>query len=210
MDTVRTMRITLASIAALSAMLFAWLVVLVQSGSTMSWDRAVLQSIHAWSAPVADWFFVIITDFGAGVAVVTAGLVAIMFARKGWWRRAITVAASVGGAAFINLLLKLLFQRVRPDLWVSPIVETGFSFPSGHAMISSALLLSLMVVAWSTRWRWLAIIGGGVTIILIGLSRLYLGVHYPTDIMAGWCVGVAWVALVTLIVWWRRSPFVRR
>jgi membrane-associated phospholipid phosphatase len=81
-------------------------------------------------------------------------------------------------------------------LWQQIVIEKGYSFPSGHAMISCALAITIMILCWPTRWRRLAIIGGTIYFILVGISRLYLGVHYPSDVLGGWCVSIAWLYLV--------------
>ena len=97
-------------------------------------------------------------------------------------------------------MAKILFQRARPALWLSPAPEQDYSFPSGHAMLSVAIAGSLIALAWPTRLRWPALIGGTMSVVGIGLSRLYLGVHFPSDIMAGWCAALLWVTGVYLIV----------
>ncbi|MDF2461379.1 MAG: acid phosphatase, partial [Candidatus Saccharibacteria bacterium] len=111
-----------------------------------------------------------------------------------------TVVLSVAGAALLNLLLKASFQRDRPDLWESIVTETSYSFPSGHAMASSALAFSVMLVLWETKWRWLAVAVGTIYFVLVGVSRMYLGVHFPSDVVAGWCVSLAWVGIVHRIL----------
>ena len=112
----------------------------------------------------------------------------------------------VGGAALLNMVLKLIFERPRPDLWEQLIIETSFSFPSGHAMASSALAFSVIAIAWNTRFRWYAVGVGVLFMLVIGFSRLYLGVHYPTDVLAGWFVSGAWVLLVALVVYVQTRP----
>jgi undecaprenyl-diphosphatase len=107
---------------------------------------------------------------------------------------------AVAGAWSINIMAKLLFQRVRPALWQSPVPEHDYSFPSGHAMLSMAIAGSLIILAWPTCLRWPALIGGSIGVLGIGLSRLYLGVHYPSDIIAGWCASLLWVTGVYLIL----------
>lgn len=183
----------------------------VTEGSTLAFDEAVLVGINDRSTSYLDTFFVVSTQLGGviGVAAITIGIF-IAFLLRHRYRWATILAAGVAGAALINVILKLIFERVRPDLWDQLIVETSFSFPSGHAMASSALAFSLIVVAWKTRYRWMAIGLGALFIIVIGLSRLYLGVHYPSDVFAGWLVSAAWVSLVVLAVnGWRGARRVR-
>ena len=107
---------------------------------------------------------------------------------------------TVGGAAVANLVLKLLFHRDRPSLWHPSVVETSFSFPSGHAMLSAALILSIIFIVWKTRLRLASIVIGSILILLIGTSRLYLGVHYPSDVAAGWCASLAWIVVVVAVI----------
>lgn len=74
------------------------------------------------------------------------------------------------------------------------------SFPSGHATSSAALVASLVVLGWSTRYRIAALVGGAAFLAAVGLSRMYFGVHYPSDILGGWCVSLAWVAALALVL----------
>ena len=134
---------------------------------------------------------VVIEDL-AGHDGKTKGLLT-QFAGLGWSR-----ALIVGGAAAINFLTKLIFHRVRPHLWPSLTPEADYSFPSGHALISLAVMVSLLLLAWPTRWRGPTLLAGGFFVLLVGLSRLYLGVHYPTDVLAGWAAGGAWCCAVLL------------
>jgi len=78
--------------------------------------------------------------------------------------------------------------------------EAGYSFPSGHAMASAALGLALAVALWNSRWRWWGLVFAVVYIAFVGYSRLYLGVHYPTDILAGWLVSGVWVLAIALLI----------
>jgi membrane-associated phospholipid phosphatase len=120
---------------------------------------------------------------------------------------AYTLAAGVGGAAILNAVLKLSFQRVRPSLWIPIVHESSFSFPSGHAMASSALALTIMVLVWPTRWRWPAIVLGAAYIVLIGFTRVYLGVHYPSDVIGGWAVSFVWIMTMRAIISRRRAGY---
>ncbi len=112
---------------------------------------------------------------------------------------AVALLSSLVGASFLNVLFKNLFQRPRP-VGLNLVAETGFSFPSGHAMLSMAVLGMLVVIAHDRmrpgRRRLLVIAGLSALILLVGLSRLYLGVHYPSDVLAGYLASLCWVALV--------------
>ncbi len=177
----------------------------VHEGDTLVVDQTILTTINQQSTQGLDSFFVTFTELGGliGVVAITAGILALLLLRKKY-RAATIVAAGVGGAALINIILKAIFERPRPDLWDQLIVEHSFSFPSGHAMASSALAFSIIALFWNTRYRWFVVAGALLYILLIGLSRLYLGVHYPTDVLAGWLVSGAWVlSVVFAINGWR-------
>lgn len=169
----------------------------VLDGETLAFDEAILVAINGTSSAFWDSFFSAITHLGgvAGVIIISGIITAVLFFRKKY-RDIALLAVSVGGAALLNVVLKLIFERPRPDLWEQLVIETSFSFPSGHAMISSALAFSVIVIAWNTRFRWYAVWLGALFTLAIGFSRLYLGVHYPTDVLAGWLVSGAWVLLV--------------
>jgi membrane-associated phospholipid phosphatase len=160
----------------------------------MAADTSILQWIHSHATPALDVFFLVVTTIGDVEILLPATLIiAGYLLYKKQRLNALIILFSVGGAATANFMLKLLFHRDRPSFWHSLITETGYSFPSGHAMLSSALILSIIFIAWKTRWRWLTVTLGMIIIALIGLSRLYMGVHYPTDIIAGWSVSLVWV-----------------
>jgi Membrane-associated phospholipid phosphatase len=154
------------------------------------------------ASPAFDSFFVAFTELGGLIVVpiVTFALFVYLLIKK-QYPKALLVSVGVGGAAAIAYILKSVFDRPRPDLWEWLIVETQFSFPSGHAVASSALAFCVVILVWRTKWRTLAIVLGGIYVLAIGVSRLYLGVHYPTDILGGWLLSTAWVALVTSVIY---------
>jgi undecaprenyl-diphosphatase len=100
----------------------------------------------------------------------------------------------------INRTVKLLLHRARPHLWASPSPELDYGFPSGHAMSSMTFVVMLAVLTWNTRWRWWVLITGSLFVILIGWTRLYLGVHYPSDVLAGWMAALSWALGVSLVI----------
>ncbi|MCB1057358.1 MAG: phosphatase PAP2 family protein [Acidobacteria bacterium] len=110
--------------------------------------------------------------------------------------RALRLAAASGGALLLTPVLKLVFDRPRPDA-VPHLVDVSMaSFPSGHSLHSAAAYMTLAAVAaTSSRHRLAAFLLAAVLTLLIGTSRIYLGVHYPTDVFAGWCLGGAWAVV---------------
>lgn len=109
---------------------------------------------------------------------------------------ALVLVASVAGGALLNVFLKMSFARPRPDLVAHLVKETTMSFPSGHSANSAVIYLTLAILLASTqirsRVRWLIIICALLITMIIGLSRVYLGVHWPSDVVAGWVVGATW------------------
>ena len=115
-------------------------------------------------------------------------------AEAGW------LTASILGASAANALIKLFVDRPRPTVVDHLANVSNASFPSGHAMISTAILLTVGAMLAETQRtaaaRTYLMAGAGVLSLLIGLSRIYLGVHWPTDVLAGWCFGAVWALLV--------------
>jgi membrane-associated phospholipid phosphatase len=120
-------------------------------------------------------------------------------------RPGLFAAVAVAGSALLNLAGKAVFQRERPDLWLSIAPEYNYSFPSGHAMGSATLAVTVLLLVWHTRWRWPAALLGLGFMLWVASSRVYLGVHWPSDIIAGWAAAIAWVVAVYLIVQPRRG-----
>lgn len=184
---------------------FLLLAYLVMQGLTLSFDASVLRHINTTTSVWQDTMWQIITDLGGAVAVtlIVAITTAVVWCRHRV-RAALQFAMSVVGAMALSSILKLIFSRERPELWEQLITETTHSFPSGHAIASSAIALSVVVLLWQTKWRIWAVAIGLVYVGLIGYSRLYLGVHYPTDVLAGWLVSIAWVSLMVVAFTRRR------
>jgi undecaprenyl-diphosphatase len=120
---------------------------------------------------------------------------------------ALQLAVGVVSGTVLSNLLKIGFNRPRPALDNAPIVFTS-SFPSGHATMSAVVYLTLAAILAlherSGRLRVLYLSVAGLVTIVVGVSRVYLGVHYPTDVVAGWCLGSAWAIVCALVAqWWR-------
>ncbi len=108
-------------------------------------------------------------------------------------RAAALVVLAVAGAELLQLGLKPLFGRPRPGVF-PPLERIGSAaYPSGHALVSAALAGALVLICWQRRWRTLAALPAAVYVLAVGFSRLYLGVHYPSDVLAGWLLAAAWV-----------------
>ncbi|MDJ0364016.1 phosphatase PAP2 family protein [Hymenobacter sp. H14-R3] len=136
-----------------------------------------------------------ITFFGSVKFFVPASiLVPLLLYRSGYGRYAIELLLSMAGGILLNALLKLWFHRDRPS--TALFYQYGLSFPSGHAMMGVAYYgcLAWLVVQYRARWGVAAALVGFA--LLIGLTRVYFHVHYPTDVVAGFCGGAAWLVLL--------------
>jgi len=165
------------------------------------WDVPLLLAIRTTARPQLDVFAVTLTKFGVfwGVFPVAAVVVLILF-RQRRWRSLAYLTTTLLGSIVINRTAKVLLHRVRPHLWESPAPEFDYGFPSGHAMSSMTLVAALVILTWHTRWRLPVLVVGGLFVLTIGWTRLYLGVHYPSDILAGWMASVAWAVGVSVLL----------
>lgn len=165
------------------------------------WDVSTLLWIHGKSSPQLDVFASLLTKLGVfwGVFPV-ATLISLVLLIKRKWRLLAYLIPTLLGSIIINRTAKLLLHRVRPHLWESPAPEFDYGFPSGHAMSSMTLVAALIVLTWGTRWLWSVLIIGSLFVLAIGWTRLYLGVHYPSDILAGWMASIAWAVGVSLLI----------
>lgn len=166
---------------------------LVERGS-FPWDEPVLRWLHAHASPGLDSAMVLVSQVGMwwGLVPFDIGLSALLLSRRQWTRGTFFIL-SVGGAGLLNVLTKEVFGRERPALWLSIAPAQSFSFPSGHAMGSSAAVAASAVLVWRTRARWPVIVIGTAWVLLVSGSRAYLGVHYPSDLVAAWLASLAWV-----------------
>jgi undecaprenyl-diphosphatase len=172
----------------------------VVEGDSRAFDRAVLLYIHH---NVPDWLdepMRLVTALGYYYVVVPLLAVALfLFYRRGWRLSAVLLAVSTGGSIVLTTVLKGVFQRARPELFDSGYQASFYSFPSGHATVAVGFYGMLTVIlAYQLRGfaRWLVAISGTLIVLLIGSSRLYLGVHYPTDILAGYLSALLWLVCV--------------
>lgn len=162
-------------------------------------DQTIMRFWHAHATPALDRLALALSYLGGplNMTLLSGGIGAALFLTH---RRlaARFFALAIGGAVFLNLSAKAFFGRARPSLWASIAPETSFSFPSGHAMGAAALAAALTFLFWPTRWRWMAMALTVLFALGVGWSRMYLGVHYPSDVVAGWVVSVGWVGGVHL------------
>lgn len=182
------------------ALLFLVIAFCIVTKTTNQFDQTALLWIHSFRSSGLDALFLFFTSLGnvPSLTLITTLIVGLLIYRKNY-ENAQFLVCGVVGAAIGNGVLKLIFQRSRPELWHQIITETGYSFPSGHAMINSALIMCLIVLLWQTRYKIVALVLGVIVTVMISLSRLYLGVHYPTDVIAGIAAGCLWAIMMTAL-----------
>ncbi|HEX5694359.1 MAG TPA: phosphatase PAP2 family protein [Arenimonas sp.] len=173
----------------------------IHEADPLGFDEPVLRWAESSASPALDEAMLLASQLGYTWGVVPlAVLVFGGLLATARIRRALYFALAVGGSALLNLVAKAVFVRERPSLWLSIAPEHSYSFPSGHAMGAMSLAAAIVLLLWFTRWRWPALVLGLGFTLWVGGSRVYLGVHYPSDILAGWAAALAWVSAVYLVV----------
>jgi undecaprenyl-diphosphatase len=206
-----------ALVATAGIFLFVWVAVRVEQGATQAADDAIMRWMGAHRVPWIEHTFAQITLLGTGIVVLAIVGVAALFL---WLTRhkysATLLLVATGGGIIVNNLLKLAFDRPRPQLFPWAATAMSSSFPSGHAMSSTIVYVTVAYLAARLQRhraaRWATMLVAAVLIVLICASRVYLGVHYPSDVGAGIVIGLAWAALCLAaleaiqIVGQRRAP----
>lgn len=193
----------LSLLVGLAAALLAWVFVQLGSeiaeGDTRAFDMAILRAMqalrdgHPWAAAIMrDLSALGSTAVLTLCTTITVGYLALASARR---IAGLVAVAIILGAAGISLL-KAIFARVRPGAAFAEVVASGMSFPSGHAGMSAIVYLTLGALLASTRSRTVErtyiIAAAAFMTLLVGLSRVALGVHWATDVLAGWAYGFCW------------------
>jgi undecaprenyl-diphosphatase len=188
--------ITLALLAGIAA-----IVDVVKEGQTQTVDEAVIRWVASNRDSTVSAVAIAVThlgDFWPTVVVLSSGFWFMIGRRK--WVSAIAIVAAVLGGFLLNIFMKDLFQRPRPLEQYNLVEPIGFSFPSGHAMISASqyIVLAYVLVRGTNPPLWRRLVQTIVAILvpLVALSRVYLGVHYPTDVLAGFLSGLLWALVI--------------
>jgi undecaprenyl-diphosphatase len=207
-------------VAAAAAWAFGEFAEKVVAGQTQAFDESVLRWMAAHHSKLLDDVMLEITALGTGTVVLMIVCVASLFLvlTRHKYSAILLIVATAGGI-LLDLVLKNFFNRPRPSVFTWGTNAISSSFPSGHAM-SAAIVYSTVAYlaarlhrrAWA---RWVVMTLAVIVIILISISRLYLGVHYPSDVLAGLIVGLSWAAfcmatLEAIQRFGKRSPEVRK
>ncbi len=189
----------------------------VRRQEAIALDGFLTPFLHGLTSPALDTFFWTMTTIGSTL-VVTAIFItveAILLLTR-YRRAALFLAVAILGSVLLNASLKLIFERPRPQLdWAQ--TPTDYSFPSGHTMNSVVFYVALALIVWSIAGRRAGIVAVCVAVVLavlIGVSRIYLGAHYFSDVAAGFLAGLAWLLIVAGAFdagpWVTRRSFARR
>jgi undecaprenyl-diphosphatase len=175
----------------------------VVAGRADRYDDAIMEAVHTIDNPPMHDAMHAVTQLGTHAAIGTAaGLTAIAMFRKGRSQDAWTVIVSTGGAMIINTLLKNIFQRQRPVEMARRIaLPDSHSFPSGHSLLSAAtypIVAHHLVQDASFATQAMVHTLSGLTILSVGFSRVYFGVHFPSDVLGGFAAGLGWLGLTSL------------
>jgi undecaprenyl-diphosphatase len=183
--------------AVLGLALFGWIAESVTHDQTLRFDASIRQSVHSCADPAVTRVMLALSFLGREgiIAGSVAGL--LVFWRKRWKRAALWLTFTMLGSLFLEVTLKLVFHRPRPAPFFGSLPH-GYSFPSGHAL-SSFCYYGIMAGLLATRlhsgcWRILLWLVAAMLVAGIGLSRIYLGVHYASDVLAGYLAAAVWVS----------------
>ena len=157
-----------------------------------TFEVPLMEWIHAHSGSAMTTFSLLMHNIGGPVIMtLVLALLAGALYWKGRREEALLALYGMGGAVLIDVIMKFIFHRPRPELWPRLVVENGASFPSGHSTMAAALATFAVILLWHTRWRWPVLALALAYALLMGYSRMVLGVHFPTDVLAGWMTGLA-------------------
>ena len=198
--------------AALFLILFGLLADEMREGDTRQFDDAVRLFVHAHSSTDLTSIMRFLSVVGSPLVVTLIALAScIVLWFVGHPRRAILIAVTAAGGSLLMWALKIGFHRARPEPFFDTRLPVSYSFPSGHAMLSFCLCLSAAALFSASRksiWVRITIWTFWVGLSLaIGYSRIYLGVHYPSDVLAGYLAALVWsLAVGSAYQKWRKKP----
>jgi undecaprenyl-diphosphatase len=161
----------------------------------LGWEIHLMRDLHATWAPPIDWALEFIPWLGTNLTIIPAMIVAAWHLRKRGRTDLIVVLVVSGiGNLMLGFFLKFAFDRPRPDLWPPRGEFTGPSYPSGHTMMATSLLfIAAYLFRRERQWKWPYVVCVMFALIT-SYSRIYLGVHWPTDVLGGAIIGTVWLA----------------
>lgn len=178
----------------LAGLLFVLLAIAVQFPVTTQWETALLWQVHQWQQPAFNQLAFGLAYLGGMPGMMVATLLVSIAA---FYKQRIDLSyfawAAFLGAVCIGWLAKAGFSRGRPVVWEQIAPFYGDSFPSNHSLYAVTLAGMLLVMTLNTSWRRIVLWSGVLWSFAMGFSRVYLGAHFPTDVLAGWSLAMAWL-----------------
>lgn len=188
--------------AALCLVLFGIIAADLLANQLDDLDAAGYRFVSLFRCAPVTAFLRCFTNLAHPAALILISLLLVIFMKKKAYRLAVYVNMVLG--VLLNLALKACFLRGRPADVAHLVNETGYSFPSGHAMAATAFYGFMAFLLWqsgaSRRKKWLGTVGLGLTVLIICMSRVYLGAHYTSDVLAGWAVSTAYLIVFASVV----------
>ncbi len=189
------------ALAVAATIIFAWIADEVLEGDSLAFDTAVRDRIHCFATESLTASMQFFSFLGSTVFLSAATILLIaLFLSKRQKRSAVLMAVIMAGAIVLNYVLKINFQRTRPLPYFETPLPASFSFPSGHSLFSACFF---GIAAWliAPHLEHLAAKASGwassaIIVLLVGISRVYLGVHFPTDVIAGFLAAIIWILAV--------------
>jgi membrane-associated phospholipid phosphatase len=190
-------------VAILALFLFGWLADEMLEGDTLAFDLRVRAAAQTLASPGMTRALVLVSRLGGPTVLGALGAVlTIVFLWRRWWRGAILLPTAMLGAGVLDMALKLAFKRARPTPLFEYPLPSSYSFPSGHALFAfcffTAAAALLAPRLESLALKWLVRLVALAAVLAIGFSRIYLGVHYPSDVLAGYAVGLLWSSVIVV------------
>jgi membrane-associated phospholipid phosphatase len=200
-----TLSLLLGLTAAIATLIFfGWLADEALEGETRHFDEATRAAVHQLASPLLTTIMRGVSFLGSTLALaIGTTIIVVRFAMLKWGREAKLFAITMIGAGLLNITLKLAFKRPRPVPFFNLTAPETYSFPSGHSLSSAcffgALAAMLTTRVKSRRVRVIVWVVCTLTFVLIGFSRIYLGVHHTTDVIAGFAAALIWILVVRFV-----------
>lgn len=191
-----------AAVAAL--IFFSWLTDQVFEGDAVQFDEATRAAVHQLASPAMTVIMKFFSFVGSTLMLtILTAIVIVSFAMRRWGREAKLFAITMIGGSLLNVTLKLTFKRSRPDPFFDPWPPETYSFPSGHSLMSACFFGALAAILTARikkkRVRAIVWVLATVMFLTIGFSRIYLGVHHTTDVIAGFAGALIWIVMVRFV-----------
>ncbi|MDQ2946089.1 MAG: phosphatase PAP2 family protein [Acidobacteriota bacterium] len=191
------------ALAIIALALFSWLALEVREGETLRFDSDVRSALHQHASPALTAVMKAFTVIGSSIPMLLLIVTAVLaFWLAGLRRQAMMMVIVMVGALVIELSLKHVFHRARPEPYFNVPLPSSYSFPSGHALSAACFYGMLALLLGARVRRWIYRLGiwilCGLMIVMIGVSRIYLGVHYPSDVAAGYTTACIWLVALDL------------